>query len=79
MIPVPKLNEVNETCQNVENVNVELSLADMNAIIAVPSQIRRLMNGTIAIGGTVDWLLLRCDASWVLSGSSKVCHRHNLS
>ena len=79
MIPVPKLNEVNQTCQNVENVNVELSLADMYAIFAVPSQIRRLTNDTIVIGGTDDWLLLGATYPWALSGSSNVCHHYNLS
>ena len=63
MIPVLKLSEVNQTWQNVENANVKLSLADMYAIFAVPSQIRRLMNGTTAIGGTDDWILLRCNVS----------------
>lgn len=48
------MNEVNQTCHNVENVNVELNLVDMSATLAVPCRIQRLMNGTIGIGGTVS-------------------------
>ena len=52
------MNEVNQTCHNVENVNVELSQADMSVTLAVPSQIRRLMTGTIGIGETDRFTLL---------------------
>lgn len=52
------MNEVNQTCHNVENVNAELSPADMSATPAVPCQIQRLMNGTIGIGETGRFTLL---------------------
>ena len=52
------MNEVNQTCHNVENVNVELSPADMSATPAVPCRIQRLMTGTIGIGETVRFILL---------------------
>ena len=52
------MNEVNQTCQNVENVSVELSLADMSATPAVLCRIQRLMTGTIGIGETDRFTLL---------------------
>lgn len=52
------MNEVNQTCHNVENVNVESNLVDMSATLVVPCQIQRLMNGTVGIGETVRFILL---------------------
>ena len=45
---------MNQTCHNVENVNVELNLVDMSATLTVPCQIQRLMTGTIGIAETAD-------------------------